>query len=386
MARCPLALALVALASCETPSYTAIPDVVTCRAMTPLVPVGASVFGDDGRAGPFALPAGAHLLAVTLSDPSRCVQVDALTLDDGTALVTPGDFGPTCVRCFQRVSVMQGAGWFAIPSDASRLGPSRVTLALRDCATGASLRPLPSGVRATVARVALDDATPGATGALDLAVIATPSSWLARADDASLRRFERDVSAELADAALRVRVVARCVLPPSVADEVTVQAGEGATLADLTARAASACRGFEASAPRITVWGVRCLTVRNATLGETTSPEGFTTHVPGGGATSSVADGVVLSDGCFAIPPGTEAPPHAVRVMAHELGHYLGLYHSVEADGRADVLDDTDASNLMNARPTEAMARGLSRQQATIVRRHPAVRWSAVDGGVCEGR
>jgi hypothetical protein len=59
--------------------------------------------------------------------------------------------------------------------------------------------------------------------------------------------------------------------------------------------------------------------------------------------------------------------------MAHELGHYLGLYHAVEADGSTDQLDDTGAANLMFHQPGTEAATGLSPTQAVVMRAHPAV-------------
>lgn len=62
------------------------------------------------------------------------------------------------------------------------------------------------------------------------------------------------------------------------------------------------------------------------------------------------------------------------RVLAHEIGHYLGLYHTVELDGLADTLDDTTADNTMNPRPTLATAAGFTPSQGRVMRMHPAVR------------
>ncbi|MEY4514251.1 MAG: hypothetical protein RLZZ450_6373 [Pseudomonadota bacterium] len=67
-------------------------------------------------------------------------------------------------------------------------------------------------------------------------------------------------------------------------------------------------------------------------------------------------------------------------VMAHELGHFLGLLHVREADGRQDTLADTDAdvANLMSTRPS-AGAKQLTEFQISIARRHAALavsRWS----------
>jgi hypothetical protein len=58
--------------------------------------------------------------------------------------------------------------------------------------------------------------------------------------------------------------------------------------------------------------------------------------------------------------------------MAHELGHYLGLYHVQESDGRQDTLSDTspEHSNLMQAMPSPD-AITLSQAQVRVARRHP---------------
>lgn len=63
------------------------------------------------------------------------------------------------------------------------------------------------------------------------------------------------------------------------------------------------------------------------------------------------------------------------RLIAHELGHYLGLYHSVEEDGTVDRLDDTGADNVMFWRPASVASPAFSTSQFRVMRRHPAVRW-----------
>ena len=65
--------------------------------------------------------------------------------------------------------------------------------------------------------------------------------------------------------------------------------------------------------------------------------------------------------------------------MAHEIGHYLGLPHTVEATGEEDRLPDTgdtitSPGNLMHWAEVRVDRNfSVSRQQAEVMLRHPLV-------------
>jgi hypothetical protein len=101
--------------------------------------------------------------------------------------------------------------------------------------------------------------------------------------------------------------------------------------------------------------------------------QGYAPRIPGGGGDGAFADGVFVSAaGCG---PGANlaTPERAAKILAHELGHFLGLYHTVECSGGEDLLPDTDSRNLMNYLPDAVDSSGLSDRQVFVMRRRPYV-------------
>lgn len=107
----------------------------------------------------------------------------------------------------------------------------------------------------------------------------------------------------------------------------------------------------------------------------------MTPGIPSGFPPAGRADGIYLKgQSCRPGSAPINWPPSLLAtLLAHELGHYLGLFHSVEADGTLDQLADTDANNLMYYDPLTLSAPAFSASQFRVMRRHPAIRWSPSD-------
>ncbi len=88
--------------------------------------------------------------------------------------------------------------------------------------------------------------------------------------------------------------------------------------------------------------------------------------LPGAPLAKTAANGVVV-----VVEP--DNPHGSGFLLAHELGHYLGLFHTDDTQLGEDQLPDTQPgfrSNLMHREPSGSV---LTNQQIAILRRHPSV-------------
>lgn len=332
--------------------------------------VGATQFAGDGETGSVTLPAQEPLAALALrasTAPGVCFQLSSVVDGEGRAALDGRSPGAFCRDCALRTSVAVEAGVFVLVGEPGRFAPE-TGLSLRfarvDCRT---LTPLTStddrpALRLAALRV---EAVPE-RATIDLRFHVAPSSILFGDDERQQELLEL-LGQELAPAGLAPRLVETLELDALPAS-LRFHAGDPA---DLAAAIAAVPRG---DGPALDVVFGGCLLYDDPIFGPPAAVDGFTPRIPGG---AGPADAVFMPGlDCFAEGAGpVDVPVRAqARVLAHELGHHLGLYHTVEVDGLTDQLDDTGPDNLMNPRPALAVAVGLSPSQGRVMRTHAAAR------------
>ncbi|MFY0570946.1 reprolysin-like metallopeptidase [Archangium lansingense] len=333
--------------------------------------------------------ADAGSVALRVSEPGGtpvCVQLHEVRDEAGSAWVTPPasleDYGPYCRSCPERVSVGVGAGLYVLPSGdpppprASRL---EVRMAARECSTFLPTRPGEHPKRMRLEVMPLDEVEETREGVVLLEVAITSGSVFHEDSEplpAGLIEALGQVNALLGPGRLSVRPVR--VIRVEAEDPLDFERGNHAALERLHGTLHASDEGGRAPDDRwVPLVLAGCLRLTDPVQKKTSEPEGFVPHIPDGLAAPGRAHGVFIRgracrDGA---EPITWPTSYLARLIAHELGHYLGLYHSVEEDGTTDLLEDTDADNLMSFRPSTTGSPAFSASQFRIMRRHPAVRW-----------
>lgn len=299
-------------------------------------------------------------------DGRCCVQLTEVDVE-GESIVPRADErveqGQVCQACRSRVRVAQGAGFFTLPNDGHPLAGRFLDFRAqaRDCETYLPLDarfgdPLPDRVWVGVVR----HPAPRASPEVAVRVLVARDALSDGALHARVHGAFEVVQRRFAAAGFRFSFTAEWI------DPLGKLKYESARLDGLE-------RMVPSRPSQVLVVWVPCLERIDSLTGERSEPRGLCPRIPGGVpydviwvATRSCplsgeGLGVVLGDQVI----GTS--------LAHELGHYFGLYHAVEADGSPDHLEDTDASNFMNAVPSRGDEAGLSPLQAAVVRQHVAL-------------
>ena len=270
----------------------------------------------------------------------------------------------TATRC-RRCSVGMGKASFQLPSRGGPFTPHgalHLRLGVRDCETLTRIT-LTSPERLQV-RARTSTKAPQ-RGAIALRLIVTPASAFADSSAARVASLLVALNAELSSAQLTAAFVEVLAMAPGAHTDATFSRSDSTQLESFLASSRPA--------EGVPIVLAGCLLASDPVLHTTSEVVAYTPHIPGG---SGLADGIFIQGSLCGTPGPVRldwAPTSLARVMAHELGHYLGLYHSVEADGTTDQLDDTGASNVMYFRPSQSTSTGFSVTQAELIRAHPAV-------------
>lgn len=324
------------------------------------------------------------------ADPSTsarlCFQLEDVRADETSWVptATSADYGDYCTNCGQRVAVGNGYGLFILPSGGN--GPARIDtialrVALRDCLTLTPLsRDAPRPRSLVVESVTYSAPAPQHTLELPLLIVeATPHTFT---DGARLDRAFAIVQELWRPAGIELVLRGPLVLPRPPAP-VKYDATNRASLVALTheLKALAQKSNLEPTTPWLAL--TPCLVRDDPLTGGPQQLVATTTHLPGGFGVDDEPDGIfVAGERCGGLSEGARYldSETLASVIAHELGHYLGLFHVRELDGRQDALSDTDpdAANLMVVRPRPEATK-LTESQVAIARLHLALavsRWS----------
>ncbi len=342
--------------------------------------LGTFTTGQDGKSGTidFDLPAGVTALTLTLKGPPDVeLQIAALERGSAVALVPPAwigisaDPGVCLGPCANRVLAQPERAAFLFPNTplvALEAGPQRLRLF--------AFRRIKSGVSPVVAKVAVGlhlRYGPLHLGN-DLAVnlIYTGAHGLTRDAAAS----DADFQAALAEARKRL-AVAGIVLNPVRHYEVDGKLGFIVTREGSDGDLAALFRAGEGLPAGVNVFFVDSIYATSGGGG----PPGLDLMLGVAGGIPGEPDAAGTSRAGIAIAGERDDPVRLGRAIAHEIGHYLGLFHTTEApdgdgDAIADPLPDTPqpaGDNLMHW-SVSAQSIALSHEQSQVLRRSPMLR------------
>lgn len=329
-------------------------------------------------------------------DPSgkpACVQlVSVKDPMNGTSWVTPPaqreDYGPYCVSCPQRTSVAVGPGLYVLPSGDPEPQAARslsIEAALRDCST--FLPPLTesSTSHLRIERLRIDSANSGrpasdqTEGVIPIEIAITRGSLFYDRSEPlpeELKTALDEVNAMLRPGFLTVR--AARIRRSEGEDPLLIPRGDSSAL-ERVQRELNVCEEKEdpARSDRVSLVLAGCIKTEDPILMQAGEPDGYVPHIPDGGLPPGRAQGIFIKGrGCALGGAQVQwAAQNLAKLIAHELGHYLGLYHSVEENGQADAIADTGADNLMHFRPFSVATAAFTPGQFRVMRRHPVVRW-----------
>ena len=320
------------------------------------IPLGVTALNSEGRSGPMAAPVKPtdRFLAIRVRpatpapDAPWCYGVDHVISSDGQTWIGPLTGGAGAgqrAHGAHRAVPQHGYGVFVLPNDGqSDLPDGNVSfqVVLRDCTYDLPTRRvsgwnqrgrfenLPQVVTVEYATEAAPPAA--ATGSLELRVA------VGRDEEGDLVTSPTRLKAALAEAAeifadAGVTLITERSAAIDASTTLSVGPGQRQQVDALYERATEALDDAE-SARYVPVMVVKCVEYLPPVGAKTLL--GYTPRIPGGAPFGRSASGVVLAThDCTKEPELIEVKTWG-RLMAHELGHHLGLFHSDQALSRGE--------------------------------------------------
>jgi hypothetical protein len=300
-------------------------------------------------------------------------------LGDGTSLI-PED-GEELLDEHQRGYPGPSAGVFVLSSALAPLsGPEEIHLriAFRDCALGVAASRLrfpdmAMRVRVDVAQEAVPDASSSARLAVRM-LVADDSGWGSVGDDPALAQLWATTVERFADVGVTLALEAEGSIP--AVGELRYQ-GDMLALRTLHEQALACLRSDADDERFVPVVLVPCLRFEDPIQMTLSVHLGQTPHIPGAFDETTTPSLVVLAAGACndgEPPMPSETPERHGLILAHELGHYLGLHHVDQPLGEHLVGEaDEQLMNSAIALDGDPATAWFSAAQTEVLLRHPDV-------------